>query len=224
MGVGADVARFATPSRQRSRRLEALLSGLDVRRDVGRGLRRRPRADRPGRRVERRRRATSRAAIAERRRRTVTAEPAARSSMADRGEMVQVLQNLLGNAIKYHGERRAPRVHAEAVRRGGELGDRRSPTTARASTRAITTASSSCSSACTATSEVEGTGMGLRDLQEDRRAPRRPRSGSTSRAGDGRAASRFALPARARARRSRPEAVRVRRRRPLARPSTGRVA
>jgi signal transduction histidine kinase/sensor domain CHASE-containing protein len=37
--------------------------------------------------------------------------------MADRGEMVQVLQNLLGNAIKYHGEGR-PRVHAEAFRRG----------------------------------------------------------------------------------------------------------
>ena len=39
--------------------------------------------------------------------------------LADRGEMVQVLQNLLGNAIKYHGPG-APRVHAEAVRRGGE--------------------------------------------------------------------------------------------------------
>jgi signal transduction histidine kinase len=39
--------------------------------------------------------------------------------MADRGEMVQVLQNLLGNAIRYHGEGR-PRVHAEAFRRGDE--------------------------------------------------------------------------------------------------------
>jgi signal transduction histidine kinase len=39
--------------------------------------------------------------------------------MADRGEMVQVLQNLLGNAIKYHGGPN-PRVHAEAVRRGDE--------------------------------------------------------------------------------------------------------
>lgn len=39
--------------------------------------------------------------------------------MADRGEMVQVLQNLLGNAIKYHGGER-PRIHAEAVRRGAE--------------------------------------------------------------------------------------------------------
>jgi light-regulated signal transduction histidine kinase (bacteriophytochrome) len=38
--------------------------------------------------------------------------------LADRGEMVQVLQNLLGNAIKYGGH--APRIHAEAVRRGGE--------------------------------------------------------------------------------------------------------
>ena len=37
--------------------------------------------------------------------------------MADRGEMVQVLQNLLGNAVKYGGA--APRIHAEAVRRGG---------------------------------------------------------------------------------------------------------
>ena len=37
--------------------------------------------------------------------------------MADRGEMVQVLQNLLGNAIKYHGGP-APHVHASAVRRG----------------------------------------------------------------------------------------------------------
>jgi light-regulated signal transduction histidine kinase (bacteriophytochrome) len=38
--------------------------------------------------------------------------------LADRGEMVQVLQNLLGNAIKYAG--RGARIHAEAVRRGGE--------------------------------------------------------------------------------------------------------
>ena len=39
--------------------------------------------------------------------------------LADRGEMVQVLQNLLGNAIKYHGGD-APRIHADAVRRGDE--------------------------------------------------------------------------------------------------------
>jgi signal transduction histidine kinase len=39
--------------------------------------------------------------------------------MADRGEMVQVLQNLLGNAIKYHGDGH-PRIHAEAMRRGDE--------------------------------------------------------------------------------------------------------
>jgi light-regulated signal transduction histidine kinase (bacteriophytochrome) len=38
--------------------------------------------------------------------------------MADRGEMVQVLQNLLGNAIKYGGAE--PRIHAEAVRRGDQ--------------------------------------------------------------------------------------------------------
>jgi light-regulated signal transduction histidine kinase (bacteriophytochrome) len=38
--------------------------------------------------------------------------------MADRGEMVQVLQNLLGNAIKYGGEE--PRIHAEAIRRGDQ--------------------------------------------------------------------------------------------------------
>jgi light-regulated signal transduction histidine kinase (bacteriophytochrome) len=38
--------------------------------------------------------------------------------MADRGEMVQVLQNLLGNAIKYGGC--DPRIHAEAVRRGDQ--------------------------------------------------------------------------------------------------------
>jgi signal transduction histidine kinase len=37
--------------------------------------------------------------------------------MADRGEMVQVLQNLLGNAIKYRGER-APSVHVSATPRG----------------------------------------------------------------------------------------------------------
>jgi signal transduction histidine kinase len=39
--------------------------------------------------------------------------------MADRGEMVQLLQNLLGNAIKYRDKPR-PRIHAEAVRRGDE--------------------------------------------------------------------------------------------------------
>jgi len=37
--------------------------------------------------------------------------------MADRGEMVQVLQNLLGNAIKYRGER-APAIHVSAMPRG----------------------------------------------------------------------------------------------------------
>jgi light-regulated signal transduction histidine kinase (bacteriophytochrome) len=39
--------------------------------------------------------------------------------MADRGEMVQVLQNLLGNALKYRGAG-APRIYAEAMRRNGE--------------------------------------------------------------------------------------------------------
>jgi light-regulated signal transduction histidine kinase (bacteriophytochrome) len=38
--------------------------------------------------------------------------------LADRGEMVQVLQNLLGNAIKYGGH--GARIHAEAIRRGDE--------------------------------------------------------------------------------------------------------
>jgi light-regulated signal transduction histidine kinase (bacteriophytochrome) len=38
--------------------------------------------------------------------------------MADRGEMVQVLQNLLGNAVKYGGE--GARIHAEAIRRGDD--------------------------------------------------------------------------------------------------------
>ncbi len=38
--------------------------------------------------------------------------------LADRGEMVQVLQNLLGNAIKYGGD--TPRIHAEAIRRAGD--------------------------------------------------------------------------------------------------------
>jgi light-regulated signal transduction histidine kinase (bacteriophytochrome) len=41
--------------------------------------------------------------------------------MADRGEMVQVLQNLLGNAIKYgDGGVGGTRIHAEAIRRGDE--------------------------------------------------------------------------------------------------------
>jgi light-regulated signal transduction histidine kinase (bacteriophytochrome) len=39
--------------------------------------------------------------------------------LADRGEMVQLLQNLLGNAIKYR-DRHAPHVHAAAVRRGDD--------------------------------------------------------------------------------------------------------
>ena len=39
--------------------------------------------------------------------------------LADRGEMVQVLQNLLGNAIRYHGPG-TPRIHAEAHRRGDD--------------------------------------------------------------------------------------------------------
>ncbi len=37
--------------------------------------------------------------------------------MADRGEMVQVLQNLLGNAIKYRGEHR-PHIHIASEPRG----------------------------------------------------------------------------------------------------------
>jgi signal transduction histidine kinase len=39
--------------------------------------------------------------------------------LADRGEMVQVLQNLLGNAIKYRNGH-PPHIHAAAVRRGEE--------------------------------------------------------------------------------------------------------
>jgi light-regulated signal transduction histidine kinase (bacteriophytochrome) len=38
--------------------------------------------------------------------------------LADRGEMVQVLQNLLGNAIKYGGA--TPSIRVEAIRRGGD--------------------------------------------------------------------------------------------------------
>jgi PAS domain S-box-containing protein len=39
--------------------------------------------------------------------------------MADEGQMVQVLQNLIGNAIKFHGEK-SPRIHVSAEQRGSE--------------------------------------------------------------------------------------------------------
>jgi PAS domain S-box-containing protein len=39
--------------------------------------------------------------------------------MADGGQMVQVLQNLIGNAIKFHGEK-SPRIHVSAERRDSE--------------------------------------------------------------------------------------------------------
>jgi light-regulated signal transduction histidine kinase (bacteriophytochrome) len=37
--------------------------------------------------------------------------------MADRSQIVQLLENLIGNAIKYRGEAR-PLVHVQAVRKG----------------------------------------------------------------------------------------------------------
>jgi light-regulated signal transduction histidine kinase (bacteriophytochrome) len=48
---------------------------------------------------------------------TVTAEPLP-AVAAEQREMNQVMQNLLGNAIKYRGDR-APVVHADAQRRDG---------------------------------------------------------------------------------------------------------
>jgi light-regulated signal transduction histidine kinase (bacteriophytochrome) len=48
---------------------------------------------------------------------TVTSGPLP-AVAAEQREMNQVMQNLLGNAIKYRGDR-APVVHAEAVRRDG---------------------------------------------------------------------------------------------------------
>jgi PAS domain S-box-containing protein len=39
--------------------------------------------------------------------------------MADEGQMVQVLQNLIGNAIKFHGEK-PPRIHVSAEQRDSE--------------------------------------------------------------------------------------------------------
>jgi signal transduction histidine kinase len=48
----------------------------------------------------------------------VTADPLP-VVLADRGEMVQLLQNLLSNAVKYRGER-PPRIHIDAVPRDGE--------------------------------------------------------------------------------------------------------
>jgi light-regulated signal transduction histidine kinase (bacteriophytochrome) len=49
----------------------------------------------------------------------VTAGPLPRV-LADRGEMVQLLQNLLGNAIKYHHGEGVPHIRAEAVRDGDD--------------------------------------------------------------------------------------------------------
>jgi len=41
------------------------------------------------------------------------------SVMADEGQLVQLFQNLIGNAVKFHGEE-PPRVHVSAEQRGDE--------------------------------------------------------------------------------------------------------
>jgi chemotaxis family two-component system sensor kinase Cph1 len=39
--------------------------------------------------------------------------------MCDRSQLAQLLQNLIGNGLKYHGTER-PTVHVSAIRQGGE--------------------------------------------------------------------------------------------------------
>ncbi len=39
--------------------------------------------------------------------------------MGDNNQLVQLFQNLIGNAIKFRDKKRAPEVHVEAERRGG---------------------------------------------------------------------------------------------------------
>ena len=108
-----------------------------------------------------------------------------RAAARDGGRPVQLGQlfrNLIGNAIKFRtrGAARDRRLRRAAT---GTSGTSRCGTTASASSRSITSASSSSSSACTARERPRDRHR-PGDLQEDRRAPRRPDLGGVA-AGQG---------------------------------------
>ena len=78
---------------------------------------------------------------------------------ADRTQMVQVFQNLIGNAVKFRAEE-APQIHVSA-RRGTMPGCCPFRTTASALTQSTGTVSSSCSSACTRRRSTRGPASAL---------------------------------------------------------------
>ena len=81
--------------------------------------------------------------------------------MTDETQLVQVFQNLIGNAIKYRSAE-APRVHLSATKNGEQTnGSFPCAITAWESPLNILNGFSFFSSGCTDANEFEGTGIGL---------------------------------------------------------------
>lgn len=79
----------------------------------------------------------------------------------DETQLVQLLLNLIGNALKFSGEEPV-KVCVEAERRGGDWGSTRCATTASASSPSMPSGSSSSSSACTTKPTIPAPASGSR--------------------------------------------------------------